>query len=660
MKVHSVLLGFLLVACTDKGDDTSGGGGGGGDDSNPPAGEDADNDGFDVEEDCNDGDAAINPDAEEICDGVDNDCADGIDVGATDATAYYADGDADGFGAGAGTEACEPVAGQVDNDDDCDDANNAIHPDAIEICDELDTDEDCDALIDDDDDSLDTSTATVTVYVDGDGDGYGADGTKLTVCDVTAGYSESPGDCDDASSAANPGAAEVCGDIVDEDCDGEARSCGYSGAIDPLDAYAHIRGYPSIYLGTDTTPTGDLDGDGDDDLAVATSFQGVFLFAGPISGTLEASKDTMGELTNTTSGDGIGHDVQGIGDQDGDGYDDLMVEAYSWGGVTGRAYIVLGPMTGAEAVDEAAVATITGATSGDYMSWYPSAGDVNGDGIIDPMLGSPGPSGTPGDSYIFFGPVTSGDLSAADADASFIGITNDDWTGGQNAANGDVDGDGTDDVLVSAEQTDYTGSDDGAVWLFYGPVGGEYSVDEADTLFYGAPSGTHLGWFSAINGDLDGDGLDDVVLSAPSGGDGIVYIVYADAVSGSSEVDVAKAEGYIAGDPGSYQTFGNYVDAGGDIDSNGTDELTVCSAGAGGGTGIAWTFYGPISGSFEASADAGFTVTGDAGQGMGSSCVFVGDVTADGADDLAIGAANTTIGGSYGAGIVLLLNGMAK
>src|SRR5262249_35077396 len=118
MKLHSVLVLFALVGCSDKGDDSSGGGNGGGDDSTPPGNEDADNDGFDVTEDCNDGDATINPDAKEICDGVDNDCANGIDDGVT--TPFYADTDADGYGAGKATDACEAPKGFVDNADDCD------------------------------------------------------------------------------------------------------------------------------------------------------------------------------------------------------------------------------------------------------------------------------------------------------------------------------------------------------------------------------------------------------------------------------------------------------------------------------------------------------------------------------------------------------------
>ena len=658
MKFHSVLMLFALVGC-DKGDDSSGGGGGGGDDSNPPGNEDADNDGYDVTEDCNDGDAAINPGATEVCDGVDNDCADGVDVGATDATDYYADGDADGYGAGKATASCDAIAGQVANGDDCDDANAAVNPAAVEICDDLDADEDCDSLIDDEDDSLDTSTATEVAYVDGDGDGYGT-GKKTAVCDVGAGYSLTPGDCDDASIAANPGAAEVCGDAVDDDCDGEANTCRYSGAVDPTkDPAAHIRGFSGIGLGFDATAAGDMNGDGIGDLALATNGNGAFIVAGPVSGTIDALKATA-EIDNSGSGDGVGHDVQGIGDQDGDGYDDLLVEAYTYPSYsyTGRAYVVHGPVSGVNLVDDVSSATITGDYSYDYLSWYPSAGDVNGDGVVDVMVGAPGTNASTGVSYIYYGPV-SGDLSTADASVAFTGLSTNDWTGGCNAANGDINGDGIDDVLVSAEQTDYLDTDDGVAWLFYGPVSGAYSVKEADAPFYGAPYNTHLGWFSSIGGDLDGDGLDDVVVSAPYSSDGYVYVVYGDSVS--SDNDVTKAAGaYIAGDSGSYQTFGNYLDSSGDLDSDGNDDLAVGSSSAGGGTGIAWVFYGPVSGTLEASVDASFTVTGDSGQGMGSSAVFVGDVTGDGADDLEIGASNTTVSSSYGSGVALILEGTAE
>ena len=69
-------------------------------------------------------------------------------------------------------------------------------------------------------------------------------------------------DCDDGDGAAHPGADEVCGDAVDEDCDGEAPSCRYTGEIDPEDADAHLEGEAETFLGYDTTPAGDVNGDG--------------------------------------------------------------------------------------------------------------------------------------------------------------------------------------------------------------------------------------------------------------------------------------------------------------------------------------------------------------------------------------------------------------
>src|SRR6185436_9942084 len=135
--------------------------------------------------------------------------------------------------------------------DDCDDANALINPDATEVCDDLDTDEDCDSLIDDDDDSLDPKSATLFLYTDADGDGYGATGAKVPACDAGAGFSSNADDCDDASNALHPFAAEVCDDATDDDCDGVADACRFSDEIDATDADAHIVGYAYLQLGYD-------------------------------------------------------------------------------------------------------------------------------------------------------------------------------------------------------------------------------------------------------------------------------------------------------------------------------------------------------------------------------------------------------------------------
>ncbi len=643
----------FLVGCNGKGDDS---GGGGTDDSNAPASEDADNDGFDVGEDCNDGDAAINPDAAEVCDGVDNDCADGIDVGATDATAYYADADADTYGAGAATLSCEPVAGQVESGDDCDDSDAAIHPGATEVCDELDTDEDCDTDADDADDSVDTSTATLTLYADTDADAYGDDGASVSACDPMSGYVAVAGDCDDASAAVHPGASEVCGDTVDDDCDGDAPGCAWLGTLDPADADAELGGtYEGVGIGVDSTPAGDMNGDGYDDLAVATyTSDGVaYLFLGPISG----SPAPHATFHGSKHGDSVGHDVQGIGDQNGDGFDDLLLSAAPFPDYNyqGRAYVMLGPVTGDYVPEDDANATFQGDMFSEMMGWAPSAGDVNGDSVVDLMIGGPNTNDYTGGSYIYFGPVSEGSYGFANADLSFSGNAKLDFTGGSNSANGDVDGDGRADMLIGAEMASFSGEQDGMAWFFYGPMSGAHSVGEADAAVYGADDGAHLGWMGSIGGDLDGDGLDDIAVSAPHPNDaGIGWLYVFTGKSASGRLVVSAANATIEGDKAA-DGFARYFDTAGDLDSDGYDDLAVGSPIPNTLAGKAWGYYGPLSGTMSASADASFTVEGSAAFGaLGDSTVFVGDVTGDSLDNLAIGAhgaSTSTV--SYGGAVYL-------
>ncbi|MCK6525409.1 hypothetical protein L6R49_28720 [Myxococcota bacterium] len=103
--------------------------------------------------DCDDADAAVSHRATEICDGIDNDCDKLIDdadssTSSTSKDSWYTDADSDGYGAGAASLACDQPAGSVENSDDCDDADAAINPDAVELCDFVD--DDCDGVVDND------------------------------------------------------------------------------------------------------------------------------------------------------------------------------------------------------------------------------------------------------------------------------------------------------------------------------------------------------------------------------------------------------------------------------------------------------------------------------------------------------------------------------
>ena len=108
---------------------------------------DDDGDGFLSDEDCDDGNADVNPDQTEICDGLDNDCDDEIDEGVT--TTYYEDDDGDGFGDAADPiDACAQPSGYVDNQTDCDDRDAEVSPDATELCNGIDDDCDGDRRLD--------------------------------------------------------------------------------------------------------------------------------------------------------------------------------------------------------------------------------------------------------------------------------------------------------------------------------------------------------------------------------------------------------------------------------------------------------------------------------------------------------------------------------
>ncbi|MBT4856855.1 hypothetical protein HON52_01555 [Candidatus Uhrbacteria bacterium] len=231
-----------------------------------------------AETDCDDEDSLIHPDAEEICDTVDNDCDGEADNDATDSKAWYADNDGDGFGAEAGDPmyACDASEGWSVSNADCDDTDASINDDATEICDGIDND--CDGLVDDEDSSIDSDSQT-TWYVDDDGDTYGdADSGTQQACEEPTGYSVNSTDCDDADYYINPGVAEDCSNDVDDDCDGniDATEWRYDGDGDGFpdpDVTSTECAAPTDYVDPDLDSDGNIDADEEDcDDADATSY----------------------------------------------------------------------------------------------------------------------------------------------------------------------------------------------------------------------------------------------------------------------------------------------------------------------------------------------------------------------------------------------------
>jgi hypothetical protein len=163
--------------------------------------------------DCDDGSAAVNPGASEICDSKDNNC-DGLtdDSSATDAKTYYADADGDSYGDPSSTaKSCSRPSGYIGNKKDCDDTDSAVNPDESEVCNGVD--DDCDGDIDGD------AIDAVTYYDDADGDGYGDESASTTSCTAPSGTVTDATDCEDADASISPGATETC-DGIDDDCSG--------------------------------------------------------------------------------------------------------------------------------------------------------------------------------------------------------------------------------------------------------------------------------------------------------------------------------------------------------------------------------------------------------------------------------------------------------
>ena len=210
---------------------------------------DADGDGYNEDEDCDDNNSLVNPGATEICDGIDNNCDGQSDEGVT--STFYADSDGDGFGDEASvTESCEQPDGYVPIGNDCDDDNDEVYPSAPERCDGIDND--CDGEIDEE--------LTEYWYADGDGDGYGDPETGTESCDPKQGYVDNSEDCDDTNDEAFPDNPEVC-DEADNDCDGDVDEGVTTTYYEDVDA--------DDYGVSDTTtescdrPTGYADAPGD-------------------------------------------------------------------------------------------------------------------------------------------------------------------------------------------------------------------------------------------------------------------------------------------------------------------------------------------------------------------------------------------------------------
>ncbi|MFT5585269.1 MAG: hypothetical protein ACI9VR_002857, partial [Cognaticolwellia sp.] len=540
--------------------------------------------------DCDDADASVNPDAAELCSGLDEDC-DGLvddDDDSAETPTWFADLDRDGFGdPDTAFDACYPPLGYVDNDGDCDDSEAGVRPGATEYCDSQD--EDCDG-------DVDEGAVDQTIwYVDSDSDGWGDESMVQAACTTPSGYSAESGDCDDAEATTYPGAEESCGGGVDSNCDGSVDTDGDGDgflACEDCDDRD-----PAINPSATETCNGyddDCDGDVDDaDSNISTASQSSWYSDadsdgfGDLSSVTQKCIQPSGTVSDSTDCDdtwaGANPDLLEVCDDAGDNDCDGSTTDCSHG-------------------RNKAQGTWTGITSGDYAGETLWAADYDGDGTTDLAIGAPD-----GDSvYIIYGPSTGGALSGAD---TFAAASSGDSPGSA-LHGGDTNADGVTDLLIGAADGD-------AVYVLAGPPSAGGSLSSADAVISGSDAlGTSVRW---INND--GNGFLDAIMSAPETGstlspnEGTVYL-FSGPVTGSMNVGSANAT--VEGLSG--ETLGGTL-LGLDSDGDGQDESAMSGdVGLLSASGSLWLFS-TLSGSMDTSdADAEIS---------GGSDVFAALATSD-------------------------------
>ena len=401
------------------------------------------------------------------------------------------------------------------------------------------------------------------------------------------------------------------------------------------------------FFGCAVGTAGDVNGDGHPDVIVgesrndagATDAGAAYVhFGGP-------GADNVADLvmTGTHTNEYLGWAVGTAGDMNGDGYDDFVVGAtngYALGGMvpTGVAYVFFGGPT----PDAVADLELSGAANGDQFGYsVGTAGDVNGDGYDDVVVGAPRndtPGTDGGRAYVFYG----GAAPDATVDLTLSGAASGDQFGYSVGTAGDVNGDGYDDVVVGAPVHDVPGSlEVGAVYVYFG---GASPNPVADVAMNGQAAGDWLGISVGTAGDMDGDGYDDVVVGAPfndaNGADaGRVYVLRG-GLAVDAVPDLAFA-GLAAGDE-----FGNPVAGAGDVNLDGFADVVVGAYrndAAGTTAGAAYVFYGGVAGD----PVADHVLLGHAANDrFGYSVGTAGDFFADGVDDVVVGALYDDAGGT--------------
>lgn len=400
-------------------------------------------------------------------------------------------------------------------------------------------------------------------------------------------------------------------------------------------------------------------------------------------------------LPGLTTGDRTGNAVSSAGDINGDGFDDFLVAASSSSTVLGSGgvvYVVFGKGTAFDATFDFTLLDGTNGfridpiAAGDEIGTsVSSAGDLNGDGFADIIIGAakadPGavPRADAGSAYVLYGQATfaSATFAVADLDGAngvtIAGIDAGDLAGTSVGGGGDFNGDGLDDLLVGASAAN---GGEGESYIIFGnntfglPITANPSAITgtsgllAGVILGGGAAPSSSGTSIDFIGDINGDGFDDVIFGAPDtnanslGSSGSAYVVFgSNSFAGNSILpgSLNGTNGFRLDGVVAFDDTGFSVASAGDINADGIADMII--GGPGSATGKAYvvfgksTAYASVLNLTNLTAADGFVITGlTAFDLFGESVASAGDVNGDGYDDIIVGARIASTSGGTGSG----------